>query len=212
MHTPVLPQTLGWESQGSPPDPGRDREVPREKQSSPGSCCSGVLPPALQPQCPLGSPQPSQPRAWGGLRGQLFPRDAAELGRSPPNTTSLGLGGVFWGASPLQGSKTPFRATGLARAESPWGLYHSSEMFPSWRAGAEREGEPAPGWATRGLTLGWVPLGEQRCHRSHGHWPPQNSFLSSSTRFMCRGCPCPPSLLQLARLFHLKEKEREGKK
>lgn len=27
-----------------------------------------------------------------------------------------------------------------------------------------------------------------------------------------RGSPCPPSLPQLARLFHLKEKEREGKK
>lgn len=157
---PALPQPPAWESQGNTrSDPWRDRELPREKQRSLASRCSRVPPPALQPQCPLGSPQPSQPRTWGELMGQLFPWDATELDRSPPNTTSPGLGGVFWGASPFQGSKAPSRATRLARGQVPCGLYHLHREASRPESGSRAGGRVGTGVGNARAYLGQGPTG-----------------------------------------------------
>lgn len=122
--TPTVPQPLGWESQGNTLIPGETKSSPGRSRDplGPAPACSGVPPPALQPQHPLGSLQPSHPRTRQGLR--LFLWDAVELSRSPPNTTSPGLGGTFWCAKPLQRSIAPSRATRLAQGQSPWGPYH----------------------------------------------------------------------------------------
>lgn len=119
-----------------------------------------------------------------------------------------------WGLpTPWRGAKPVPEQPGRLRDRVLRDCTSSNTTFPMRRCRAEQEGESAPGWATRELTLGRVPPAECLRRTSHRRRPPRNSFLSSSALSICcllrLSLPSQPS--PAGRAFPLKG-EREGEK
>lgn len=147
--------------------------------------------------------------------GWFFPWDAAELVHSPPNTTSPGLGGAFLGCQPLAGKQSPFQSTRTASVRGSLGsIPPPAQVFLVGKPEQRRKASLHPGGRREGLPWSGSHRASACAARPTGtgcpeipSFPPPDPLSA-----VCRGSPCPPSLPQLARLSHLKEKEKEGKK
>lgn len=134
MHSPALPQPA---EPGQAPDPGRSRD-----HLGPAPAAVGSPLPALHPQHPLGSSQPSQSRTWWELMECFFshgiPQNSAAFHQTPLSQSLVGRFGLPTrrrGAKPLPEQPGWLRDRVLGDSSS------SSATFPIRRGRAEQEGE-----------------------------------------------------------------------